>query len=31
VMNLGQIEQFGTPDEVRGAPATPFVADFIAA
>jgi sulfate/thiosulfate transport system ATP-binding protein len=30
VMNLGRIEQFGTPDEVRRAPATPFVADFIA-
>jgi sulfate/thiosulfate transport system ATP-binding protein len=31
VMNLGRIEQFGPPDEVRSAPATPFVADFISA
>ena len=29
VMNAGCIEQVGTPREVYGAPATPFVADFI--
>jgi sulfate/thiosulfate transport system ATP-binding protein len=29
VMNAGRIEQFGTPDVLRGAPATPFVADFL--
>ncbi len=29
VMNQGQIEQIGTPDELRTAPATPFVADFL--
>lgn len=31
VMNAGRIEQFDTPDKVRTAPATPFVADFIGA
>ena len=29
VMNEGAIEQIGTPGEVYGAPATPFVADFV--
>jgi iron(III) transport system ATP-binding protein len=29
VMKDGQIEQIGTPDEVYGRPATPFVADFV--
>jgi sulfate transport system ATP-binding protein len=29
VMNLGRIEQIGTPQELRNAPATPFVADFL--
>jgi iron(III) transport system ATP-binding protein len=29
VMNAGHIEQVGTPREVYGAPATPFVADFV--
>jgi len=29
VMNAGQIEQIGTPDEVYAAPATPFVAHFV--
>jgi sulfate/thiosulfate transport system ATP-binding protein len=29
IMNLGAIEQYGTPGEVREHPATPFVADFI--
>ena len=29
VMNAGRIEQVGTPREVYGAPATPFVADFV--
>jgi iron(III) transport system ATP-binding protein len=29
VMKEGQIEQIGTPDEVYGRPATPFVADFV--
>jgi sulfate/thiosulfate transport system ATP-binding protein len=29
VMNRGQIEQVGTPDEVCRRPATPFVADFL--
>ena len=29
VMNHGVIEQIGTPSEVYGAPATPFVADFV--
>jgi sulfate transport system ATP-binding protein len=30
VMNNGMVEQIGTPDELRNAPATPFVADFLA-
>jgi iron(III) transport system ATP-binding protein len=29
VMNHGAIEQVGTPEEIYGAPATPFVADFV--
>jgi iron(III) transport system ATP-binding protein len=29
VMNHGRIEQVGTPDEIYGAPATAFVADFV--
>jgi iron(III) transport system ATP-binding protein len=29
VMNHGVIEQIGTPEEVYGAPATAFVADFV--
>jgi len=29
VMNAGRIEQVGTPREIYGAPATPFVADFV--
>ena len=29
VMNAGRIEQFGTPEEVYGKPATTFVAGFI--
>jgi iron(III) transport system ATP-binding protein len=29
VMKEGVIEQIGTPSEVYGAPATPFVADFV--
>ncbi len=29
VMNAGSIEQVGTPREVYGIPATPFVADFV--
>ena len=29
VMNKGRIEQVGTPDEVYGKPASPFVADFV--
>lgn len=29
VMNTGQIEQIGTPDEVYNQPATPFVAEFM--
>ena len=29
VMNLGQIEQVGTPQELRNAPATPFVKEFL--
>ena len=29
VMNHGRIEQVGTPEEIYGTPATPFVADFI--
>jgi sn-glycerol 3-phosphate transport system ATP-binding protein len=29
VMNAGRIEQIGTPEQVYGQPATPFVASFI--
>ena len=29
IMNAGQIEQFGTPDDVRRSPKTPFVAEFL--
>ena len=29
VMNDGSIEQVGTPEEIYGTPASPFVADFI--
>ncbi|ODT26684.1 MAG: amino acid ABC transporter substrate-binding protein [Hyphomicrobium sp. SCN 65-11] len=29
VMSKGRIEQIGTPDEVYGKPASPFVADFV--
>ncbi len=29
VMNAGQIEQIGTPEEIFGRPRTPFVADFM--
>jgi sulfate transport system ATP-binding protein len=29
VMNQGQIEQIGTPDEVYGSPVTPFVYQFL--
>ncbi len=29
VMKEGQIEQIGTPPEIYGRPATPFVADFV--
>ncbi|HEY1709832.1 MAG TPA: sulfate ABC transporter ATP-binding protein [Rhizomicrobium sp.] len=29
VMNLGNIEQLGTPKELRTRPATPFIADFL--
>jgi sulfate transport system ATP-binding protein len=29
VMNEGKIEQIGTPDDLRHAPATPFVAEFL--
>ena len=29
VMNAGRIEQVGTPREIYGVPATPFVADFV--
>jgi sulfate/thiosulfate transport system ATP-binding protein len=29
IMNRGVIEQYGTPDDVRRAPKTPFVADFL--
>jgi len=31
VMNKGRIEQYGTPAEVRRAPKTPFVAEFLEA
>jgi ABC-type Fe3+/spermidine/putrescine transport system ATPase subunit len=29
VMNAGVVEQIGTPEEIYGAPRSPFVADFI--
>jgi iron(III) transport system ATP-binding protein len=29
VMSKGRIEQIGTPDQVYGVPASPFVADFV--
>jgi sulfate transport system ATP-binding protein len=29
VMNAGRIEQIGTPSEIRGTPASPFVAEFL--
>ena len=29
VMNAGRIEQYGTPNDVRKAPKTPFVAEFL--
>ena len=29
VLSHGRIEQIGTPDEIYGAPATPFVAEFV--
>ncbi|MBI3677428.1 MAG: sulfate ABC transporter ATP-binding protein [Proteobacteria bacterium] len=29
IMNKGEIEQFGTPDEIRSAPASAFVKDFL--
>ena len=29
VVNAGKIEQIGTPDEIRGAPASAFVAEFL--
>ncbi len=29
VMSTGRIEQIGTPHEIYGAPATPFVAEFV--
>jgi len=29
VMNAGMIEQYGTPQDLRRAPKTPFVADFL--
>ena len=29
VMNLGQIEQVGTPEELKSSPATPFVKEFL--
>lgn len=31
IMNKGQIEQFGTPDDIRNAPASEFVRDFLGA
>jgi sulfate transport system ATP-binding protein len=31
VMNAGQIEQYGAPDDVRRTPKTPFIRDFIEA
>ena len=29
IMNAGRIEQFGTPDEVRRAPKSSFVTEFL--
>jgi sulfate transport system ATP-binding protein len=29
IMNKGRIEQYGTPDDVRRSPKTPFVAEFL--
>lgn len=29
IMNAGKIEQFGTPNDVRRSPKTPFVAEFL--
>jgi sulfate transport system ATP-binding protein len=29
VMNAGRIEQYGAPDDVRRAPRTQFIRDFI--
>ena len=29
VMNAGRIEQYGTPEDVRRSPKTPFVAEFL--
>jgi ABC-type Fe3+/spermidine/putrescine transport system ATPase subunit len=29
VMNLGQIEQVGTPEQLKNDPATPFVKEFL--
>jgi sulfate/thiosulfate transport system ATP-binding protein len=29
IMNAGKVEQYGTPDVLQRAPATPFVADFL--
>jgi len=29
VMNQGRIEQVGTPEDIYGRPATPFIADFV--
>jgi sulfate transport system ATP-binding protein len=31
IMNAGRIEQYGTPEDVRRSPRTPFVADFLEA
>jgi spermidine/putrescine transport system ATP-binding protein len=31
VMNLGRVEQFGSPEDIYRRPKTPFVADFIGA
>jgi len=30
IMNAGKIEQYGTPEDVRRAPKSPFVAEFLA-
>jgi len=29
ILNVGQVEQFDTPDEIYHTPTTPFVADFV--